>query len=91
MECSALDITCHFGNLVDMIQEFFLWIWEQILSAMVAVLSLIPVPSWMASGSFSLPDGVLWFAQALELDYGASVMVAAWLIRFGIRRLPIIG
>lgn len=90
-ECSALDFSCHFGNLMQMIQGFFLWIWESILSALVAVLSAIPVPSWMTSGTFSLPDGVLWFAQALELDYAAGVMATAWTLRFFIRRLPIIG
>ena len=90
-ECSALDFSCHLGNLLTGLQEFFLWIWDQLLSGFIYVLSLIPVPDWMTSGSFALPDGILWFAGALELGYAGVVMGSAWTIRFIIRRIPIIG
>lgn len=70
-----------------------LWqsIYEGFLTGLAAVLSAIPVPPDLVSGTFTLPDGVLWFASVLELGYGASVMVGAWITRFIIRRIPFIG
>jgi hypothetical protein len=52
----------------------------------------LPVPSWASNvGNLQLPEGVLWFAQALELPTGAAIMATAWTTRFVIRRLPVVG
>jgi len=90
--CELLDFGCHIGNIGVFIADAFLWIWEQILAGIIFVLNGIPVPDWMASASsFVLPDGVMWFASVLELPYGISVMTGAWVLRFVIRRIPVIG
>jgi hypothetical protein len=69
-----------------------MWILETILYALVLLLELIPVPSWATNvGSLNLPDGVAWFASAFELPFGAAVMTSAWIIRFLVRRIPVIG
>jgi hypothetical protein len=91
MECSALDFGCHFSWLLGQLSELWLYLFDLVLQGMIAILSLIPVPSWATSTTLSLPDGVLWFAAALELPYGISVMTGAWVTRFIIRRLPVIG
>lgn len=39
----------------------------------------------------SLPSGFLFYLQLFRLDVGLPMIVAAMVIRFGIRRLPIIG
>lgn len=91
-ECDTLDFSCHFENGVTGVQEFFLFILQTIFEALLYVLALIPVPGWVISAaSFPVPDGVLWFASALQLQSGAAIMVSAWGIRFIIRRLPFIG
>jgi hypothetical protein len=81
MSCDIIDFGCHLSSLWQQFGDFFNWIWETILGAMLSVLSLIPVPAWLASPSFNLPDGVMWFASVLQLQ----------VIRFAIRRLPVIG
>ena len=79
-------------ELYDFWIDGWQWIFETILGAFVSVLELIPVPAWAtATGSLSVPDGVAWFAQALELPTGAAIMASAWGIRFLVRRLPFIG
>lgn len=89
--CEMLDLGCHLNTLGDKLLEFFQWVWQLVIDAVVAVLSAIPVPDWMSTGSFQLPGEVLWFASVLELQYGLGVMSAAWTIRFLIRRIPVIG
>jgi hypothetical protein len=55
------------------------------------IMESIPVPSFLTNTSFALPEGVMWFASALELTSGLAIMSAAWITRFLIRRLPFIG
>jgi hypothetical protein len=38
-----------------------------------------------------LPNDVLYFMSVLRLDYGLPVLLAAYVLKFGIRRLPVIG
>ena len=90
-DCNALDFSCHLSNLGQLLLEAFNWIWQQLLEGAVAILSLIPVPSWLSSGSFALPDGVLFFAAALEINTGIGIVISAYTIRFLIRRIPVIG
>ncbi|MCU7813400.1 MAG: hypothetical protein KZQ77_19515 [Candidatus Thiodiazotropha sp. (ex Notomyrtea botanica)] len=85
-------------ELMEYVKTFVLWVWQSIwdamLDAMAHIIELIPVPSFLqsASGVFSsIPGEVAFFAGALEITYGIGVIVAAWGIRFLIRRLPIVG
>ena len=81
-----------FEELYEFWVDGWMWIFETALIPFVAVLEAIPVPSFAANmGNLSLPSGVAWFAQALELPAGAAIMASAWAIRFVIRRLPFIG
>lgn len=82
----------------DWLRDLLLWVpqklWELFLDGLAAVLEAIPVPSWISSagGVFdAIPDGVIYFAQAFQLPAGLSIIVSAYVIRFLIRRIPIIG
>jgi hypothetical protein len=64
------------------------------LGALITLLNAIPVPSFMSNAPAVLanvPSGVLWFFNILQLGAGLTIFVAAWLLRFLIRRIPIIG
>lgn len=39
----------------------------------------------------ALPTGLLYYVGVFKLDVGIPMIIAAYFIRFGIRRLPIIG
>lgn len=82
----------------DWLRDLLLWvpkkIWGLILDGLAAVINAIPVPDWLADagGLFgALPDGVVYFVQAFELGTGLAVIVGAYVLRFLIRRIPIIG
>jgi len=54
----------------------------------------IPVPAFLSDigNIFSdIPPSVVFFTSALEFNFGLGVISAAYLIRFTIRRLPVIG
>lgn len=82
----------------DWLRDLLLWvplkIWQAILDAVGFVLEQIPVPAWLADAGNvfdDIPDGVIYFAQAFQLQAGLGIMISAYLIRFVIRRIPIIG
>ena len=83
-----------FGFLIESLQWVFKWAISTVLEALIALLSAIPVPEWLTSvGGLmgAVPSSVLWGAQFVQLPYGLSVMGSALLLRFMIRRLPIVG
>jgi hypothetical protein len=72
----------------------FKWLWHELLTALAAVLSGIPVPAWLAgaAAAFSaVPPGVAFFLNAFEVPAGISIILGAYTIRFVIRRVPLIG
>lgn len=65
-----------------------------VLAALAAIITAIPVPSWMsgASGAVaSIPDGVAYLIGTMHLADGCTIMISAYTLRFLIRRLPIVG
>lgn len=82
----------------DWLRDLLLWvpkkIWELVLDGLAAVIEAIPVPTWLANiGDVfdAIPDGVIYFAQALQLPAGLSMILGAYVLRFLIRRLPVVG
>ena len=87
-----------FDTVLQWIKDFFIWlfqyIWAQILDALAAVISAIPVPDFVyqAQSAFaSLSGNVLFFVQTFAFGEGVVMILAAYGIRFLIRRIPIIG
>ncbi len=39
----------------------------------------------------AVPDGVYWFLYALKFDVGLPLIISAYVSRFLIRRLPVVG
>lgn len=82
----------------DTLRDLLLWIplkiWELLLDGLATVIEAIPVPGFLdqADGLFGgLPAGVVYFTDALQLEVGIGFMVSAYVIRFLIRRIPVIG
>lgn len=90
--CDWNDIPCHFDSALQVLKDRLIAIVEFWFGLFINLLSYIPVPDWMQNiGSFTLPPGVVWFAQALELPAGAAIIGSSLLLRFIIRRIPFIG
>ncbi len=86
------------GDFLVWLYDVLMWVprklWDLLLSSLLAILEAIPVPDWLsnAGGLLSaIPGGVWWFASALEIGYGIGVVLAAYGLRFLIRRIPLIG
>ena len=58
----------------------------------IAIGFLAPFLGVDLTGTFSaIPASVWWMTDAFRLDYGIPLMISAYVARFTIRRLPVIG
>lgn len=86
------------GNMLEWLIEFVTWCLVKVLllifEGLLYVLNAIPVPDFMTDldGNIAgIDPGVLYFVQPLQLGTGITWLVSAYLLRFLIRRLPVIG
>lgn len=90
--CSWYDPSCALAWVRDELQAFGVWIWDSILSGIASTFEAIPVPDFLNSvGTHVIPSGVAWAAEAFQLDIGLTVIVSAYIARFILRRIPVIG
>jgi len=84
-----------FANwLGEKLKELFDWAFGGVLDAFALIFEQIPVPGFFAtaSGAFSsIPSGVVFFLSVFELNFGISVILTAYALRFIIRRIPFFG
>lgn len=85
-------------NFLDMLVEMLLWvpkkIFSLILDGLATVLEAIPVPDWaagVAGASSGITGDVMYFAEPFNVGSGIGILLAAYAIRFLIRRIPVIG
>lgn len=98
MEQLWLAIVEYFNAAIDWFFELVQWLpkllFAEILDALALVVEAIPVPGFIdtATGAFqSIPPTVLFFASKFALGEGVAMILAAYVLRFVIRRIPIIG
>lgn len=85
-------------RFAEWLLEVLLWIprklWELFLDALASFFEWLPVPEFFANAGIyldAIPGPVLYFASLLALPYGLTVVLGASVIRFVIRRLPVVG
>lgn len=86
------------SDFAEWLKELLLWIprqiWESILAALAAVLEAIPVPDFIstAQGYFNGVGGnVLWVLNLFAVPQGMAMVMSALILRFLVRRIPLIG
>jgi hypothetical protein len=86
------------GDVILWVVDFFQWIFVKlatlVFDAVIAVLTLIPVPDWLddiSTNVGSVSSGVLFFIEPFQFGTGIAWVVSAYLLRFLIRRLPVVG
>lgn len=80
--------------LQDMVTWSLLKVFKLITEGLLAVFDAIPVPSFIsgASSLFSaIPSGVAYFLGSFNFGTGLGMLFSALLLRFLIRRIPLIG
>ena len=98
MEWLVNKIVKLINDFSDWLFEVLQWIpkklWEELLDALATVIEHMPVPGFVdtAHNAFtSIPSTILFFANKAGLGEGVAMILSAYVLRFLIRRIPIIG
>ncbi|MGN2621941.1 hypothetical protein AUR59_015030 [Stutzerimonas balearica] len=87
-------ITDAFESITSFLETLPQYTFYSLCEGIVAFFNAIPVPDFFhqaGNAMQSIPPEVLFFASMFRLDFGVTTVLLASLIRFVIRRLPIIG
>ncbi|MCF1185018.1 hypothetical protein L0E83_16420 [Marichromatium gracile] len=79
---------------LGLIQDVIQWAYSGLLEALASLIEALPVPDFLVSAGsvFSnIPPGVVYLVSVGQFEWGLSVIGSAYLIRFLIRRIPVIG
>lgn len=82
------------NDIIDVLLYIPRRVWELVLKALSELLNAIPVPAWIDNipSLFSgLPTGIPWAFWLFNVAAGIGIIVAAFILRFLIRRIPVIG
>jgi len=86
------------SDVLQWLLDVLLWlprqIYKLVLEALAALINSIPVPSFMQGLGSSLGNAfssVSWFTDFLLIPEGVTICLAAYLLRFLIRRIPLVG
>lgn len=83
-----------YDALIDFFKDLPEWVFSKLVDAVVEFFNSLPVPDFMAnvSNTFNvIPPVIVYFAQPFNIGYGVTVVLGAYLLRFIVRRIPIIG
>lgn len=76
--------------LIDVIFMIFGWLWD----ALMFLLDSLGLPEQIrtsATAFDAIPDSVWYFMNIFQIQFGLGLIIVAYLIRFMIRRIPVIG
>lgn len=102
-ECSWYDLSCNLSSFGMWLLDVVLWVprkvFEILVDALLAALQGLgagtgitaAVDAAVAASSFMALPEMLFVATLFQLSAGFQLCLASTLLRFGIRRLPIIG
>jgi hypothetical protein len=91
-DCSWYDVGCWLGWLQEELKQLVLWVYDAVLSGIVGLMDMIPVPDFLIDlEPITLPAGVAWAAEPFQIVFGVGICVSAYVARFILRRIPIIG
>lgn len=85
------------GEILEWLVDFVLWaplrIYQLLLEGLLAVLAAVPVPAWLSGADpfAAIDPGVVFFADALQIPEGISIVIGAYVLRFLVRRVPVVG
>ncbi|HEJ5845481.1 DUF2523 domain-containing protein [Pseudomonas aeruginosa] len=85
------DAFDYFGELLPVLPEY---VFHRMTSAVVKFFEWLPVPDFFvtAGNAFQgIPPSVVYFANAFQIGPGVTMVLGAYLLRFILRRIPIIG
>jgi len=89
--CDWYDVGCGLSWFSNELKLLILWAYDSLLTGFVAVIDLIPAPDFLSVGTITLPPSIAYYAEAFKIKEGIAIVVAAYIARFTLRRIPGIG
>ncbi|MFT0211207.1 hypothetical protein VQ643_01145 [Pseudomonas sp. F1_0610] len=83
-----------YESIINFFKELPEWIFSEFADGVVEFFNAIPVPDFFkdAGSAFSNISGdIAYFAEPFAIGFGVTVILAAYLLRFILRRIPFIG
>jgi len=88
-----------FEWLQDAVTWFFdlvLWlprkIYQLLLEGLLIVVNAIPVPTWAENLELDwIPSGMAYFLEPFNIPLAITCITSGYLLRFVVRRIPVIG
>lgn len=83
-----------FDAFVQFLMDLPAWAFSKIGEGIVSFFEAMPVPDFFTSAATAfdgIPPGVVFFAQAFHIGPGVTMVLGAYLLRFIVRRIPLIG
>lgn len=80
--------------LIDILLYVPRQLFSLLLQGLAAVLTAIPAPSWLSnipSTMSGISSGIWYFAACAQIGTGMTIVISAYVLRFLIRRIPLIG
>lgn len=72
-------------SLMELSKDFFFWVVENVLDALLWIIEQVPVPEWMSTGLQALfdplPQGTLYILGAVGIGPGLAMIGAGYLFR----------
>lgn len=92
--CTGLNLACWLNSLLDAIGRMFFYLLELIVNGLILVIDLMPIPfdsNDIVNVVNQLPPEIFWAFDIFDVGTGVSIVMSAYVIRFIIRRLPVVG
>lgn len=69
-------------------------IWQLLLEGLAAIINAIPVPDFLSglgTAWAAIGGPIFYFLDIAQFDVGLPMVLGAWMMRFLLRRVPVIG
>lgn len=85
-------------KFAEWLKDLFLWLprklWAELLDSLASLVESMGVPAFMqqAQSAFDgIPPSMIFFATKFAVPEGVAMLLAALVLRFLLRRIPLIG
>lgn len=90
--CAFYDLPCGANWLKTQLEALGDWYVQTWIDLGTALVNVIPVPDFLVNlQPVTIPSSVSFFIAPFNLEYGIGIIVSAYIARFILRRIPIIG
>lgn len=92
ISCDWYDVPCQADWLSQSVSSWFDELYEKFMLNFAKFVDTIPLPDFLVDlEPLVLPPEISYFVEPFQVEYGIGIIVSAYIARFILRRIPIIG